>query len=55
MNEAEQQAFLQEPFAEDAIKLRRWDDEGKVEELSNRTVADYVEQMRASLRDAVVV
>jgi len=49
MNEAEQQAFLQEPYAQDAIKLRRWDDEGKVEELSNKTVAHYLDHMNAAL------
>ena len=41
--------FLQEEYAEDAIKLRRWDDEGKVEELSNKTVAHYLDSMNAAL------
>lgn len=49
MNEEEQQAFLQEEYAEDAIKLRRWDDEGKVEELSNKTVAHYLDSMNAAI------
>jgi len=49
MNEEEQKAFLKEEYAEDAIKLRRWDDEGKVEELSHKTVAHYQAYMNAAL------
>mgnify|MGYP000439000778 CR=1 FL=1 len=49
MTEEEQQDFLNEPYADDALKLRRWDDEGKVEELSNKGVADYLEYMTQAL------
>lgn len=49
MNEGEQQQLQREAFAKDAIKLRRWDDEGKVEELSNKTVAHYLSNMNAAL------
>jgi len=49
MNPQEQQQFLSEPFAGDAIKLRRWDDEGKVQELSERAVSDYLPQLESSL------
>ena len=51
MSDAEKQAFLQHPFAEQAIQLRRWDDEGKVEELSSGNVRDYQEQMEAALNE----
>ncbi|MGB1239796.1 MAG: HD domain-containing protein [Pseudomonadales bacterium] len=49
MSEEEQRAFLAEPYASDAIKLRRWDDEGKVEELSGRAVGDYIDSITACL------
>ncbi len=49
MNEEEQQAFRQERFFEDAIKLRRWDDEGKDLELSKQQVIAYLDQMNAAL------
>lgn len=49
MNTEEQQAFLQLPFAQDAIKLRRWDDEGKDLELSNKPIDHYQAQMLAAL------
>ncbi|EPJ50234.1 MAG: phosphonate degradation operons associated HDIG domain-containing protein [Osedax symbiont Rs2] len=42
MNEVEQQQFMQQPFARQAIKLRRWDDEGKVDELSKRRFDHYL-------------
>ena len=49
MNKEEQKAFFKEEYVEDAIKLRRWDDEGKVEELSHKTVAHYLDYMNAAL------
>ena len=49
MNEEEQAEFLKEAFAEDAIKLRRWDDEGKDEELTNKQIAHYLNAMNAAL------
>ncbi|MCV6611633.1 MAG: hypothetical protein OIF55_12740 [Amphritea sp.] len=49
MDPVEQEAFLQEPFADAALRLRRWDDEGKVDELSNKQIADYLESMTAAL------
>jgi len=33
LSEEEQQAFLNQPFAQEALTLRRWDDDGKVEGL----------------------
>ena len=51
MDEKEQQAFRQETFFDDAIKLRRWDDEGKDLELSKKQVVDYLEYMNAALTD----
>ncbi len=42
MTEEEQQNFLTEPYAEQAILLRRWDDEGKVQELSQQPFEHYL-------------
>lgn len=51
MTEQEQQAYLQEPFAQEAIRLRRWDDEGKVLELSSRPFDHYLSHMEAVIFD----
>ncbi len=51
MSDDEAQAFLQRPFADQAIQLRRWDDEGKVEELSSGSVRDYRDQVEAALNE----
>ncbi|UTW11566.1 phytanoyl-CoA dioxygenase family protein [Marinobacterium rhizophilum] len=52
MSEAEQAAYLQEPYALQAIKLRRWDDEGKVLELSSRPFDHYLAHMDAVAFDS---
>ena len=49
MSDEEVNEFLLEPFAEQAIALRRWDDEGKVEELSSGSVRDYEASMTAAV------
>jgi phosphonate degradation associated HDIG domain protein len=38
---AEAQAFIQQPFAEDAVKLRCWDDRAKVPDLPTPALGDF--------------
>ena len=49
MTDEEQAAFARNPFAGDAIKLRRWDDAGKDEDLSGQSLNDYLDAVEASL------
>ncbi len=51
MNEDEQLEFMRLPFARQAIKLRRWDDEGKVDELSGRDFAHYLPYLTDSIKN----
>ncbi len=50
-SEAEAEAFIAKPYAEDAAKLRRWDDQAKVPDLKTPPFAHfrrYVEEVRAA-------
>lgn len=49
MSEKEQALFLQEPYANESIKLRRWDDEGKVQELSEKPFSHYIPYLESSV------
>ncbi|HEX4388551.1 MAG TPA: HD domain-containing protein [Steroidobacteraceae bacterium] len=42
MSAAEVQKFRDEPFGSDAVRLRRWDDQGKVAGLRTQALRDYV-------------
>ena len=48
MTSEECDAFLAETYSESAIKLRRWDDEGKIQELSLQPFTHYLPQLLAS-------
>ncbi len=48
MSPEECDAFLAETYVESAIKLRRWDDEGKIQELSMQPFRHYLPQLQAS-------
>jgi phosphonate degradation associated HDIG domain protein len=48
MSETEQQKFVTETYAAQAIKLRRWDDEGKIQELSLQPFDHYLPYLKAS-------
>lgn len=48
MSNIEQQKFMAETYAEQALKLRRWDDEGKVQELSQQPFEHYLPHLTAS-------
>lgn len=50
MNEQELEAFAAGEYFEDAIKLRRWDDEGKSLELSKQSIEHYVPHVIAALK-----
>jgi phosphonate degradation associated HDIG domain protein len=50
MSEAEVSAFEQNPFFSDAVKLRKWDDQAKVQELITAPVEDFEENIAVSLR-----
>ena len=54
MSEAEQLEFMQGPFALQAIKLRRWDDEGKVEELSEKGFEHYLPYLKSSIKPQIL-
>jgi phosphonate degradation associated HDIG domain protein len=46
-------AFEENPFWQDALRLRRWDDTGKVSDLVTRSVADFADVLDACvLEDA---
>ncbi len=46
----ESAAFRAQPFAADAIRLRRWDDLAKVPGAATRTLADYRPMLQALVR-----
>ena len=52
MSGEEHARFAAEPFAEDAIKLRRWDDEGKVVGMATPGLDHFARHLTASLRSA---
>jgi predicted HD phosphohydrolase len=41
MTEAQAAAFRQMPFAEEAVRLRRWDDSGKITGLPTMPFASF--------------
>jgi predicted HD phosphohydrolase len=43
-------AFLARPYAREAIRLRRWDDLGKVPGVATRRIADYADLLRTLAR-----
>ena len=55
MSETEQFEFMQGPFALQAIKLRSWDDEGKVEELSEKQFEHYLPYLNNSINTQILV
>lgn len=50
MSEQERARFAAERFAEDAVKLRRWDDEGKIVGADTPDLAHFERYVRQSLR-----
>jgi phosphonate degradation associated HDIG domain protein len=52
MSTEERARFAAEPFAEDAIKLRRWDDEGKIVGMRTPGLDHFARHLTASLRAA---
>ena len=50
MNEEELATFDSSPYVEDAVRVRRWDDLGKVPGMQTRSLDDYLELARAQLR-----
>jgi phosphonate degradation associated HDIG domain protein len=52
---AEAQSFMDQPFAREAVHLRRWDDTAKTPGLATPDMAHFAKAMRASaLRDEAV-
>ncbi len=49
MSDAETEAFANNPFAQDAVQLRRWDDQAKDPELKTAPVEDFAEALSTSL------
>ena len=45
-------AFERNPFADEAVRLRRWDDVGKIEGLDTPPLAHYRPALEAGLRSA---
>jgi predicted HD phosphohydrolase len=52
MSMEERARFAAERFAEDAVKLRRWDDEGKVVGMAVPGLEHFERYLKASLRPA---
>jgi phosphonate degradation associated HDIG domain protein len=50
MSEQERARFAAERFADDAVKLRRWDDEGKIVGADTADLAHFERYVRQSLR-----
>ena len=38
-------AFIAQPFAEDAVQLRLWDDKGKAKGVATKDVAFYIDNV----------
>ncbi|WP_263376343.1 phosphonate degradation HD-domain oxygenase [Granulicella aggregans] len=49
MSELETEAFLTSPFAKAAIRLRRWDDEAKVEDLPTLPLKHYLHHLKTAM------
>ncbi len=49
MSELETEAFLASPFAKAAIRLRRWDDEAKVEDLPTPPLKHYLHHLKKAM------
>jgi phosphonate degradation associated HDIG domain protein len=49
---AEVAEFERNPFAEEAVRLRRWDDVGKIESLATPPLEHYRPALRAGMRSA---
>jgi predicted HD phosphohydrolase len=52
MSEREVAQFEGEPFCKDAVRVRRWDDQGKVAGLETPQLSDYVPLIADMARDA---
>ncbi len=50
MSSIEVSSFEQNPFFSDAVKLRKWDDQAKVQELTTAPVEDFEKNIAVSLR-----
>lgn len=50
MSEEEVSSFEQNPFFSDAVKLRKWDDKAKVQELTTAPIEDFEKNIAVSLR-----
>lgn len=48
MNEDEVRVFQAEPFAEDAVRLRRWDDEAKIVGLQTPPLSAFLDALHAA-------
>ena len=48
MSELEVEIFLSSPFADTAIRLRRWDDEAKIESLHTPALKHYLPHLQAA-------
>jgi [1-hydroxy-2-(trimethylamino)ethyl]phosphonate dioxygenase len=46
-NEAESASFMARPYAAEAVRLRRWDDLGKVPGVATRAMTDYGDLLRS--------
>ncbi|MXN78155.1 phosphohydrolase [Burkholderia sp. 4701] len=51
-SDTEAEAFLQRPYAEDALRLRRWDDTAKVEGKATPDLGHYMEIVARQVRMA---
>ena len=49
MSPEEVAAFEQDPFVQDAVRVRRWDDTAKIEDLETPTLDHFSQYLRASL------
>jgi phosphonate degradation associated HDIG domain protein len=50
MNLKEAAQFENEPFFQEAVQLRRWDEEAKNPEMNTESIESFVEELNASLR-----
>ena len=54
MSEEEVRAFHENPFAEDAVRLRRWDDAAKVPDLLTPTLSHFGSYLRQTFKESGV-
>jgi [1-hydroxy-2-(trimethylamino)ethyl]phosphonate dioxygenase len=52
MNDAQRREFAEQPFARDAVRLRRWDDRAKTPGLEVPELGNYVTRLRSAARHA---